>query len=206
MSLVAFDTNIIDEFAGAIFVNADMANTMEALDEPPAALEPTMRAMYWIVALSRFWRSYIFTFSDRLYAEVNDISDSRATYRSRLLELAAEIREGHSDDCVRPDIDRCLAMPRLGKLGLKSADAEHVADAIGLRASHFLTLDRGILKRAPEIRRNWGLRILTPEQFLILAVRNGASWPTNAPWPWEAGLLTNKATSRSGRGRDEVYG
>jgi len=31
--------------------------------------------------------------------------------------------------------------------GLSHKDATHIADAIGLGASHFLTRDRGILKR-----------------------------------------------------------
>jgi hypothetical protein len=78
----------------------------------------------------------------------------------------------------------------LQALGLKPADSTHLADAIGLDASHFLTLDKRILKRATVIENKWGLRVRTPAEFLLESVRAGAPWPTTVPWPWESGPLS----------------
>jgi predicted nucleic acid-binding protein len=54
----------------------------------------------------------------------------------------------------------------LESLGLKPADALHVADAIRLDADCFLTLDKRVLRQAATIRTRWQLRVVTPAEFL----------------------------------------
>src|SRR2546426_183724 len=92
-----------------------------------------------------------------------------------------EVREAHPEEARIVDSDRRPADDELQALGLKPADSAHLADAVGLDASHFLTFDKGILKRAAAIENKWGLRVRTPVEFLLESVRAGAPWPTTVP-------------------------
>jgi hypothetical protein len=76
---------------------------------------------------------------------------------------------------------RCLV-----SLGVKPADAEHVADAIGLGCARFLTNNRQLRNRSDEVQKRWELVSQRPSEFLVEAVRAGAPWTTRAPWPSES--------------------
>ncbi len=189
MPLVAIDSNIIDEIAHMVGADPVLADAMESLSPPPVSLPRRAYAWYWLLSLTPHWISCLYTFSDALYRELEAIP-GRALWRDKLLGIAAEIREVHLEDLRDPDPTMRPDAQTLMDVGLSSADPEHVADAIGRGATHFLTYDRGILKRSQAIRDRWGLTVTTPEDFLVDAVRSGAPWPARVPWPWEAGPLS----------------
>lgn len=189
MPLVAIDSNIIDEIAHTVGAEPVLADAMESLSPPPVSLPRRAYAWYWLLALAPYWVSCLYTFSDTLYQEVAAIP-GRALWRDRLLGLGAEIREAHPEDLRDPDPTMRPDDQTLIDMGLSSADSEHIADAVGLGVTHFLTYDKGILKRSQAIRSRWGLTVVTPEDFLVEAVRSGAPWPARVPWPWDAGPLS----------------
>jgi hypothetical protein len=143
------------------------------------------------LALAPYWMSCLYTFSDSLYEELLAMPCPKRHWCDRLLGLAVEIRESHpeevrvQDAAVRPQRTEVIA------LGLDDVDANHVADAVALGATHFLTYDEGILKRSVAISSRFRLAVITPEVFLLEAVRSGAPWPVGIPWPWEAGSLAD---------------
>ena len=108
----------------------------------------------------------------------------------RLLSLAKEVREAHPGGSSHCDPDRRPADDELQALGLKPADSARLADAVALDASHFLTLDKGIIKRPAVIENKWGFRVRRPSEFLLESVRAGAPSPTTVPWPCESGPLS----------------
>lgn len=191
MPLVAIDSNILDEIALALDVGGELAEAMEALDPPPLQLSRRGFAWYWLLALAPYWTSCLYTFSDSLYEEVSTIPPSKRCWRDRLLGLAVEIRESHPEEVRVPDPAERPASAELIAIGLDHMDAKHVADAVGLGASHFLTCDRGILKRGVEIGCRFRLAVTRPEAFLLDAVRSGAPWPVGVPWPWETGPMAD---------------
>jgi hypothetical protein len=70
-------------------------------------------------------------------------------------------------------------------LGIRRADAEHIADAIGMGCDLFLTNDRRLRNRSAGIQALGNLRVRRPSEFLVEAVQAGAPWPTMVPWPWQ---------------------
>ena len=118
----------------------------------------------------------------------------RRDYADQLIGLAAEIREGHPRQYRVVDTPTDPTPDEVESIGLSTADAQHVADAIAMRADYFLTCDKGILKRSYAIKNEWYLHVLLPEDFLLISVRKGAPWPTREPWPWELRELRAAAT------------
>jgi hypothetical protein len=103
-----------------------------------------------------------------------------------LSRLALEIREQHpgeyrqvSADALRPGASE------LATLGVKGADASHIADAVALGCDYFLTNDRRLRKKSDVLEDRWSLRCRRPSEFVVEAVRSGAPWPSAVPWPWE---------------------
>lgn len=118
---------------------------------------------------------------------------TRREYAKKLLGLAAEIRESHPEEYFVVDHSIDPTQDVVASIGLSASDAGHIADAIRIGADHFLTCDRGILKRAYAINTEWLLRVLLPEDFLLLSVRRGAPWPASVRWPWEHRELSEAA-------------
>jgi hypothetical protein len=149
----------------------------------PARQEAEVFACYWLLALAPAWRSTVYTFSDTLYQEV-----SRAARAGSLLRIAFDVlvREAQEPQYRHPDPRRRPPSIEVEALGLKPADATHVADAIGLSCNYFLTNDRQIRNRSTDLEARWQLRARRPSEFLGEAVRSGAPWTTQAPWPWES--------------------
>lgn len=183
--LVAIDSNVIDLFVNCT-PTVEHAEASEAWQFPPDYDEddPQMRrelfACYWLLSLGFVWRSTLYTFSDKLYAEV-----SLAPAAPVLLGLAIEARENHPTECrevnpaQRPSTEDVMA------LGVHPCDAEHIADAMGMGCEVFLTNDRRLRNRSAVIHALADLRVRRPSEFLVEAVRAGAPWPTMVPWPWE---------------------
>jgi hypothetical protein len=193
--LVAVDSMIIDLLDENLHVEADTAEAMEALEPPPTSLSSSAYAVYWLVALAPFWRSCLYTFSEILYQELAQMPASKRWYAERLFSVAMSIREAHPDEYRTIDETQAPQPADFIALGLKEKDAQHVADAVRIGATHFLTRDKDILKRAALIGRTWHIRIMSPEAFLLTSVKNGASWPSNVPWPWEHSPLQEAATA-----------
>jgi hypothetical protein len=183
--LVAVDSMIIDLLDENLHVEPDIAEAIEALESPPISLSPSAYAVYWLVALAPFWRSCLYTFSETLYQELARMPASKRRYAERLFSVAMSIREAHPDEYRTSDETQAPRPAEFIALGLKEKDAQHVADAVRIGATHFLTRDKDILKRAALIGRTWHIRIMSPEAFLLTSVKSGASWPSRVPWPWE---------------------
>jgi hypothetical protein len=185
MPLVAIDSNIIDMFVSCT-PTVEHAEASEAWEFPPdyETDDPRMRrelfACFWLRSLASAWRSTLYTFSDKLYAEV-----ALAETAPLLLTLAMEAREDHPQEYRVVDEDRRPVIDAVAALGLDPADAQHVADAVGLGCDVFLTNDRRLRNRSSAIERGWGLRVRRPSEFLVEAVRAGAPWPASVAWPWE---------------------
>ena len=183
MPLVTIDSNIVDEFATMLDVEPEIAEAMESLSPPPDEVAPKHHAAYWLIALGNYWRSCVYTFSDTLYYEINAIPDDKAPKKRLFFGVATEIREHHPPELRIPDPKRRPSLLELERLGLSHADALHVADAVSLDADYFLTRDRGILKRNDKINSLHSLQVMTPDEFLILAVKSGAPWPAHVSFP-----------------------
>jgi hypothetical protein len=191
--LVAIDSMIIDLLDENLYVEDDIAEAIEALEPPPIDLSPTTYAIYWLVALAPFWRSCLYTFSDILYQELSQMPPAKRRYAERLLSVALSIREAHPEEYRT--VDKTHG-PRAGDfvtIGLKEQDAQHIADAVRIGATHFLTRDKKILARTALIRETWHIQMMSPEAFLLTSVRSGASWPSRVPWPWEHAPLQQAA-------------
>lgn len=193
--LVAIDSMIIDLLDENLRVEADIAGAIEALEPPPINLSPSAYAVYWLVALAPFWRSCLYTFSETLYQELAQMPTSKQRYAERLFSVAMSIREAHPDKYHAIDETQAPHAADFVELGLKEKDAQHVADAVRIGATHFLTCDKKILARAALIGKTWHIRIMSPEAFLLTSVKSGASWPSRVPWPWEHSPLQEAATA-----------
>jgi hypothetical protein len=183
--LVAVDSMIIDLLDENLHVEADVAEAMETLEPPPISLSPSAYAVYWLVALAPFWRSCLYTFSDVLYQELTQMPVSKLWYAERLLSVAMSIRETHLEEYRTVDETQAPHAADFVALGLKEKDAHHVADAVRIGATHFLTRDKKVLARAMLIGKTWHLQIMSPEAFLLTSVKSGAPWPSGVPRPWE---------------------
>ncbi len=160
--LVAIDSNVVDLLADCT-PTVEHAEASESWQFPPDydVDDPHMRrelfACYWLRSLSFVWRSTLYTFSDKLYAEV-----ALAPAAPGLLGLAIEAREHHPaeyrevDPARRPSTDDVLA------LGVRLADAEHIADAAGMGCDLFLTNDRRLRNRSAGIQALGNLRVRHP--------------------------------------------
>ena len=185
--LVALDANVVDLIEVACSSAAHL-EPMEAMEPPPrfenlsSQPEVEVFACYWLLAMAPAWRSTLYTFSDVLYDEV-----ARAPRSSPLLRIALDVlvKEWQEPEYRLPDPARRPEPAELVALGLKPADAAHVADAIGIKCDRFLTNDRQLRNRSGQVEMRWGLALRRPSEFLIEAVRSGVPWTTQAPWPWE---------------------
>lgn len=193
MPFVAIDSMIIDLLDENLHVEADIAEAIEALEPPPISLSPSAHAVYWLVALAGFWPSCLYTFSDVLYQELAQIPESKRRYAERLFSVAMSTREAHPDRYRSTDETQVPHPADFEALGLKEKDAQHVADAVRVGATHFLTCDKKILARVASIENTWHIRVMSPETFLLTSVESGAPWPTGVPWPWEHGPLQEAA-------------
>ena len=193
MPLVAVDSMVIDLLDENLHVEPDIAEAIEALEPPPISLSPPAYAVYWLVALAPFWRNCLYTFSDTLYQELAQMSASKRRKAERLFSVAMLIRETHPEEYRAIDETETPHDVEFVTLGLKEKDAQHVADAVRIGATHFLTRDKDILKRAVLIGRTWHIRIVSPEAFLLTSVKSGAPWPSRVPWLWEHGPLQETA-------------
>jgi hypothetical protein len=191
--LVAVDSMIIDLLDENLYVEHDIAEAIEALEPPPIDLPPATYAVYWLVALAPFWRSCLYTFSDILYKELSQMPPPKRLYAERLLSVALSIREAHPKEYRTVDKTHGPHAGDFVALGLKEQDAQHVADAVRIGATHFLTRDKKILARAALITETWHIQVMSPEAFLLTSVRSGASWPRRVPWPWEHDPLQQAA-------------
>jgi hypothetical protein len=197
--LVAVDSNVIDLFLDCMPTDEHL-DASEAQESPPEfeGGDPKRRkellACFWLRSLVASWRSTLYTFSDVLYAEVR-----LAPAAPELLGFALEARENHPEEyrVVHPSLRPPTA--KLTALGVDLADAEHVADAVGMECDVFLTNDHKLRKRSEVIQAMWGLRLLLPSEFLLEAVRAGAPWPVRVPWPWEL-LVTGQGVAGHRRG------
>ncbi len=191
--LVAVDSMIVDLLDENLHVEADIAETIEALEPPPISLSSPAYAVYWLVALAPFWRSCLYTFSEILYQELTQMPASKRRYSERLFSVAMSIREAHPDEYRTIDKTQAPQPADFIALGLKEKDAQHVAGAVRIGATHFLTRDKKILARAALIEKMWHIRIMSPEAFLLTSVKSGAPWPSRVPWPWEHSPLQEVA-------------
>jgi len=191
--LVAVDSMIIDLLDENLHVEVDIAEAIEALEPPPISLSPSAYAVYWLVALAPFWRSCLYTFSEVLYQELAQMPASKRRYAERLLSVAMSIREAHPGEYRTIDETQAPRPADFIALGLKEKDAQHIADAVCIGSTHFLTRDKKILERAALIEKTWQVRMMSPEAFLLTSVKSGASWPSRIPWPWEHSPLQEAA-------------
>jgi hypothetical protein len=102
-------------------------------------------AAYWLVAMAPAWSSTIYTFSDELYDEL-----SQARRANPLLRIAFDVmvREEQEPEHRIPDPGRRPPESEIKGLGVKAADARHVADAIGLGCEYLLTSDRQVYNKS----------------------------------------------------------
>jgi hypothetical protein len=184
---VAIDSNVVDLLLDCTPTPQHM-DAMEAMEEPPpfeGCGDPKLRrelwACFWLRALAPAWSGVLYTFSDVLYAET-----AAAARRRSLVGLAIEVRENHPTEARTVDPDRAPGVDAVMACGVRGrADAEHVADAVGMGCDVFLTNDKRLRKQSPAIEDRWGLRLRRPSEFVVESVRASAPWPTTAPWPWE---------------------
>lgn len=185
--LVAIDSNVVD-LMELTCSSLDHVDSMESRSDPPPFSgvvehqQIEVFACYWILTMAAAWVSVAFTFSDLLYDEI-----SRASHAPMLFRTVADlgIREMEPPEHRIPAAGRRPNPGLISALGIKPEDAEHVADAIGLRCDRLLTNDRRLRNKSAKLNDGWGLTIRRPSEFLVEAVRAGAPWPTNSPWPWE---------------------
>lgn len=187
----------LDLFLEAMPDAPEWADAMEAMEAPPGPLEYEVYAVYWLLALAPGWTSCFYTFSDTLYEELARMPVEKTWKAARLWDFASEVRELHPEEVKTADTSQDPQVDAVMAVGLKRSDANHVADAIRLGASHFLTLDRRVLSRAEVVAKRWGLSVLKPSQFLLWSVRAGAPWPVSVPWPWEEGPLRVSSLKKS---------
>lgn len=186
--LVALDSNVVDLVEVACRSSARV-DAMEAMEPPPQfedlspQLEVEALACHWLLAMAPAWRSTLYTFSNVLYDEV-----ANAPHAGLLLRVAIDVlvREWQEPEFRAPDPAKRPKSAELASLGIKPADANHVADAIGLGCQRFLTNDKQLRNKSDQVQERWQLVIRRPSEFLVEAVQAGAPWTTRAPWPWES--------------------
>ena len=186
--LVALDSNVVDlvEFACRSSAHIDAMEAMEPpphFDGLPPHQEVEVFACYWLLAMAPAWRSTLYTFADSLYDEV-----ARAPHAGLLLRVAVDVlvRGWQEPEFRVPDPAKRPKAAELVSLGIKPADATHVADAIGLGCQGFLTNDKRLRNKSEQVQARWQLVMRRPSEFLVEAVQAGAPWTTRAPWPWES--------------------
>lgn len=183
---------VMDLFLQVMPDSPEWGEAMEAMEPPPEPLEAEPHAVYWLLTLGPAWRSCQYTFSDTLYDELERMPGSKAWKQYRLWQLAVDVREDHPPEMRVVDPEEHPLASAFVAAGLKDNDASHLADAVRLGASHFLTLDRRVLNRARSMHDQWGISVMRPSEFLVWAVCTGAPWPVGVPWPWESGpIATN---------------
>ncbi len=205
--LVALDTNVVDLIEIACSEPGSV-DAMEAMEPPPRfeGLTPPEEvevwACYWLLALAPAWRSTLYTFADLLYDELRG-----APHAQELLRVAFDVlvREEQEPAYRRPDPSRRPNLGEVMTLGIKGADATHIADAIGLGCNRFLTNDRRLRSKSDPVEWRWHLAIRRPSEFVLEAVRAGAPWTTRAPWPWESVDRIRRGQPVI-RGSDEEFG
>jgi predicted nucleic acid-binding protein len=90
-----------------------------------------------------------------------NINSLKADEILKWAELASDYNIG--------DEETLIIGSHLEKIGLRQADAMHVALAIQSRCDYFITTDDGILKRAPYIDR---IFIINPVDFILKQEKN----------------------------------
>lgn len=186
--IVALDSNIVNLVEAACQSSAHV-DAMEAMASPPRFenvpphQQPEVLACYWLLAMAPAWRNTIYTFSDSWYEEVR-----RAPRAGHLLRVSTDVlvREMQEPEHRIPDAEKRPEIERLVALGIKPADAEYVADAIGLGCQRFLTNDARLRNKSALVDDRWQLGLRRPTEFLVETVQAGAPWTTRAPWPWES--------------------
>jgi hypothetical protein len=186
--LVALDSNVVDlvEVACRSSAHIDahgVDGAASTLRGPGTQQEVEVFACYWLLAMAPVWRSTLYTFSDFLYDEV-----ANAPHAGLLLRVAVDVlvREWQEPEFRAPDPAKRPKSAELVSIGIKPADANHVADAIGLGCQRFLTNDKQLRNKSDQVQGRWQLVIRRPSDFLVEAVRAGAPWTTRAPWPWSS--------------------
>jgi hypothetical protein len=186
--LVALDTNIVDLVVDAC-ESTEHVEAMEAMEPPPRframprQLEAEVFSMFWILAMAPSWRSVVYTFSDTVYRELSAAGRASALVRAAVDVL---VRDEQEERYRVPDRRRRPPAADVEALGLRRADAEHIADAVGVRADRFLTNDARLRNRSGDVSTRWGLVIRRPSEYLVEAVSARAPWTTSAPWPWDS--------------------
>jgi hypothetical protein len=186
--LVALDSNVVDLVEVACRSSARI-DAMQAMEPPPhfedlaPQQEVEVFACYWLLAMAPAWRSTLHTFSDFLYDEVVN-----APHAGLLLRVAVDVlvREWQEPEFRAPDPAKRPKSAELVSLGIKPADADQVADAIGLGCQRFLTNDKQLRNKSDQVQGRWQLVIRRPSEFIVEAVQAGAPWTARAPWPWES--------------------
>jgi hypothetical protein len=153
-------------------------DTIEAREPPPLDLPLDYKAACWIMTLAPVWTSTVFIFSPKLYQELAAIPLERLARARGLFGFAVEIRENHPDEYLRIDPIRRPNLEQLKAWGLKEADAEHVADAIGAGATHFLSCDKRLVHKASQPAKQLGLQVMRPMDFILQAFHAGAPFPS----------------------------
>ena len=187
--LVAIDSMVVDIIAERLDAGSLEGEYAESLQPHPSRLNGEAYAMYWLLALAPYWRSCVYTFSDTLYRELLKMPAEKRRRMVRLLGVAYEIREGHPGELLVVDKAQEPKPWQIVALGIADADAEHIADAIRLSASHFLTCDKRLLRKHKQVKEKWAIDLVSPSQFLVQAVRSGAPWPAAVRRPWEVERL-----------------
>src|SRR5258708_593061 len=165
---------IIDLLDESLSGEVYSAEAIEALKWQQISLSPSAYVVYWLVALAPFWPSCLYAFSETLYQELTQMPASKRRYAERLFSVAMSIRETHPDRYRAIDETHGPHAAAFAALGLKEKDAQHVADAVHIGATNFLTRDKKILARAALIGKTWHIRIMSPEAFLLTSVKSGA--------------------------------
>lgn len=184
--LVPLESNVVDLVEVACRSSAHI-DAMEAMESPPrfeglsTQQEVEVFACYWLLAMAPAWRSTLYTFSDFLYDEV-----AGAPHGGLLLRVAADVlvRKWQEPEFRVIDPAKRPKSAELVSLGVKPADANHVADAIGLGCQRFLTNDKQLRNKSDQVQGRWPLVVRRPSEFLVEAVQAGAPWTTRAPLPW----------------------
>ena len=135
-ALVALDLQRRGPRRGCVFLIRPMStpwrrwSRLRRFDEPVAPAGGGGFACDGFLRCAPAWRSTLYTFSDVLYREV--ACAPRLLVRCCVSPLMSSYGSGRSPSTDCP-IPACDPRPPFQPLGLKSADAEHVVDAIGLR-------------------------------------------------------------------------
>lgn len=192
--LVAIDSMIVDLITERLDGGSVEGGTQRACCHPQSKLRSEAYAIYWLLALAPYWTSCVYTFSDTLYRELLSMPAEKRRWMYRLLGVAAEIREEHPGELWVVDRAQDPTPEQIVALGIAGSDAQHIADAIRLRASHFLTCDKRLLRKHEMVKAKWDIDLVSPVQFLVQAVRSGAPWQVAYPCPWDVDELAESTS------------